>query len=401
MMKKLSRTLLLISRFLFVLLIITGAFVFAMFQGGVVSWTIFYAILPFASYSLLLFFYPLSSFSAKRIVNSTHFTKGDTLKVEVVLTRKWPFPLLYTVIHDEWQNGSDFVEKRQALRLFGWKKSLTWGYKVEQLPRGEHLASAIAIEVTDFFGWIQKKKIVPIVNTVLVYPKVEQVHYSPLKSQYAGDLPVTLFNMLKEPNVVTGVRDYEEGDRMSWVHWKSFARTGMLMTKEFDDRGSEDLHLLFDNRVSDTFEEQVSFGASIVQALQKERLSIQFLPIHQTEPILAVQSNHQYQSALMYLAKVQPVQVDRMIPLPSLKKVLEQDSATILITGNMDQCLLSFMKAHIMQRSVTCFVVLESEQSMTSSIRKEIKDAASKGISIQLIRSCQFTDAFKEVVSSE
>ena len=43
----------------FILLIAT--FVFAMFQGGFVSWFLFYTFLPFALYSFVLFFYPLTS----------------------------------------------------------------------------------------------------------------------------------------------------------------------------------------------------------------------------------------------------------------------------------------------------------------------------------------------------
>ena len=48
----------------FILLIAT--FMFAMFQGGFVSWFLFYTFLPFVLYSFVLFFYPLSSFDVER-----------------------------------------------------------------------------------------------------------------------------------------------------------------------------------------------------------------------------------------------------------------------------------------------------------------------------------------------
>ena len=47
-------------RILFVLAVLASTFVFAMFQGGKLSWTIFYVILPFILYSILLFLYPMS-----------------------------------------------------------------------------------------------------------------------------------------------------------------------------------------------------------------------------------------------------------------------------------------------------------------------------------------------------
>ena len=52
------------GRFIFVLFVLASAFVFAMFQGGKVSWTIFYILLPFILYSIALFFYPLSGLNS-------------------------------------------------------------------------------------------------------------------------------------------------------------------------------------------------------------------------------------------------------------------------------------------------------------------------------------------------
>ena len=52
--------------------------------------------------------------------------------------------------------------------------------------------------------------------------------------------------------MATGVRDYQAGDRVTWIHWKSFARTQNLMTKEFEDRQSEDILVLLDGRESES-----------------------------------------------------------------------------------------------------------------------------------------------------
>ncbi len=39
-----------------------------MFQGGFVSWFIFYSFIPFALYSILLSFYPLSEMKVSRTI---------------------------------------------------------------------------------------------------------------------------------------------------------------------------------------------------------------------------------------------------------------------------------------------------------------------------------------------
>lgn len=252
-----------LGRLLFVLLILVGAFVFAMFQGGLVSWTIFYAILPFTIYSILLFLYPLSNFKVKRIVKVTHLQNGEKLRVKVFIKRKLPFPLLYTIIGDEWmdEGKKKTIGRVNKVLVFGWKQQLEWDYTIDKMPRGEHSARHIQVEVTDFFGWIRKTVMISTKNTVLVYPRTMDVDYMPIESQYDGGLVNSPFNIVKDTTMVTGVRDYQFGDRVSWVHWKSFARTQTLMTKEFDDRSSRDLSLILDNRASSTFEEQIEFAA--------------------------------------------------------------------------------------------------------------------------------------------
>lgn len=53
-------------RFIFVLVLAGLLFSYAMFQGGFVSWFLFFGFLPVFLYSLFLTLYPLSSFKAER-----------------------------------------------------------------------------------------------------------------------------------------------------------------------------------------------------------------------------------------------------------------------------------------------------------------------------------------------
>ena len=67
------------------------------------------------------------------------------------------------------------------------------------------------------------------------------IHYVPIDTQYDLGSMISPYNVVKDTTMATGVRDYQSGDRVSWIHWKSFARTQTLMTKEFEDRRSQDL----------------------------------------------------------------------------------------------------------------------------------------------------------------
>ena len=91
------------------------------------------------------------------------------------------------------------------------------------------------------------------------------IHYVPFDTQYDRGTMASPLNIVKDTTMATGVRDYQSGDRVTWIHWKSFARTQTLMTKEFEDRRSQELFLIMDGRASEVFEEQVELTASILK----------------------------------------------------------------------------------------------------------------------------------------
>jgi len=128
-MKKFKELLLIWGRLVFVLFVVLSAFVYAMFQGGYVSWAIFYAIIPFTLYSIALFLYPLRTIEAERIIRTPSVENGGRLIVSLTVKRKFPFPLLYTVISEKWRDEKLLeTEKGTSNKffIFGFQKEKEW-----------------------------------------------------------------------------------------------------------------------------------------------------------------------------------------------------------------------------------------------------------------------------------
>ena len=393
------------SRFVFVLFVLLCAFVFAMFQGGYVSWTIFYTILPFVLYSIALFFYPLSMLAGERIIRTPSVNNGGKLKVGISVKRSFRFPLLYTVVSEKWREEEYLLsigDKLKKLFLFGFRKKIEWDYEVERMPRGEHVLEGIEVEVSDFFGWIRKTRFIPIKNTILVYPNTTDIHYMSIDTQYDRGTKISPYNIVKDTTMATGVRDYQSGDRVSWIHWKSFARTQVLMTKEFEDRRSQQLTLIFDGRPSETFEEQVELAASILKEASTHQADIGFLSTgaeHKHYPF--IRSEEQFSRVLVHLAKVKPTG-DTATGMPSdYRNGPQQGESTILITGSPDWPFLESVVGNgTSNRSIVCFVVVKKVGPLQDVLAKDIRFAKSKGITVHMLTHSQFSTAFKEVTRS-
>ncbi|MBR8646101.1 DUF58 domain-containing protein [[Brevibacterium] frigoritolerans] len=63
--------------------------------------------------------------------------------------------------------------------------------------------------------------------------------------------------------MVSGVREYQPGDQLSWINWKATARTSEIMTKEFEVQKNRDVFIMLDEKPSDLFEESIEMAASL------------------------------------------------------------------------------------------------------------------------------------------
>ena len=78
-----------------------------------------------------------------------------------------------------------------------------------------------------------------------------------------------------------GLRDYQPGDPMQRIHWKSFARVGQPIVKEFQteffERHALALDTAFDGSDAQAFEEAVSVAASFVYTLDTQECLLDML----------------------------------------------------------------------------------------------------------------------------
>jgi uncharacterized protein (DUF58 family) len=401
-MSKGKRMLSMTGRFVFIVGLFFSVYVFAMFQGGKVSWTIFYMLTPFLLYSIALFAYPMNNIKAERRIQTKTIESGGKLAVTVKLTRTFPFPILYTVATEKWADSAmELKAKKQTkhIFLFGFKKSVEFSYEIDKLPRGEHIVEGVEIEVSDFFGWIQKRAFLEMKDVILVFPTTTSIKYVPINAQYDRGSLVSPFSLVKDTTMATGVRDYQAGDRVTWIHWKSFARTQNLMTKEFEDRQSEDIIVLLDGRESNLFEEQVELAASIIEEATNHQANIAFASAGaETVTFPFIHSTDQLHDVFVHLAKIRPVAPEQ---IQSLSSTLEASAGSVVIvTSHPDWTFLQSMMGFVKNtRSVICFVLVDAEIALPTQLQEQIKFAKAKGITIHALSRKQFSQAFKEVAS--
>ena len=144
------------------------------------------------------------------------------------------------------------------------------GYTLERLRRGRYAFLEARAVVEDAFG-LQRAE-VPLVapSTLLVYPRlVELERLFSEGGTYAHDGRRLL---LRRPSGfdLHSVREYERGESLRKVHWRSTAKRGELMVKELEDAPRDEVAIVLDANcetvVGASFDLQVRAAGSLLRA---------------------------------------------------------------------------------------------------------------------------------------
>ncbi|HSI67148.1 MAG TPA: DUF58 domain-containing protein [Planococcus sp. (in: firmicutes)] len=401
-MKQLKKLLELWGRLMLVLLILIITFSFAMFQGGFVSWFIFYMALPFILYSILLTFYPLQDITLSRSVHTGMIKRGDTFSATVHIHRKTPFPLLYHLLRE--QSHSINLRKRgvQELRKMvvpGFKRNYSWTYEINDMPRGEHVLEGVQVEISDFFGWVKKTALIPAQQTILVYPNTMEIEYRPIDSRYDQGTMAAPFTLVKDTTMATGIRDYRAGDRMSWIHWKSYARTQTMRTKEFEDRQSQDLFLLDDRASAEKYEIQVELVASILQSIVRSKSSVAYLSIGATRDHFPIIQTEEHLQRVMYYLTKSHADLDHPLSDAVNKELSQVKASSVLyVTGHLTVEMVGSIQRSMKQMTACmCLVVMDKGEKPSPEDEAVHRFARSRGFIVKLISPENFENVFREV----
>jgi uncharacterized protein (DUF58 family) len=159
-------------------------------------------------------------------------------------------------------------EQRHGLRRNG--RRLSVRYVLERLPRGRYAFEDVRAEIADPFGLEGVSVPLPAPGALLVYPRL--VPLRRLFSETGAHSHDGRRLLLRRQSgfELHRVREYEQGESLRRVHWRSTARRGQLMVKELEDAPRDEIAVLLDADaaavVGESFDVQVRAAGSILDA---------------------------------------------------------------------------------------------------------------------------------------
>lgn len=187
--------------------------------------------------------FSLRGLQVTRETKSNRAQVGQTLEERVRIRNASRFPKLWVEAIDHSDMPGHQISRVVNL---GSNDANRWKIETWCSRRGRFQIGPMSLRSGDPFGLFPIEEIVPDVKELIVYPAVIDLTGFRLP---VGDLPggnaTQRRTQFLTPNA-SGVRQYLPGDSFNRISWKTTARTGQLMVKEFELDPTSDVWIVVD-----------------------------------------------------------------------------------------------------------------------------------------------------------
>jgi uncharacterized protein (DUF58 family) len=175
--------------------------------------------------------------------------------------------------------------------------------------RGRHTFAQIPLRSKGPFGLFGVKKTLHVPDEVLIYP-----YYHPLNRLHLLETRELAERQTRRVGVgsqVVGTREYRPGDSLRQIHWRSTARVGKLVVKEFAEEDQPSLTVVLDLEITSsvgrgkysTFETAIRLAASL--GYYAVNHDVPFRLVGASPKWMSPSTPLSWWAALNYLAKVE------------------------------------------------------------------------------------------------
>jgi uncharacterized protein (DUF58 family) len=211
-----------------------------------------------------------------------------------------PFPVQLRAVNTGHKTlfGVDLEDQEPERTAFAFTPSLAAGQTLlhrreTSVPtRGCHRWGPLEAVSAYPFGLAERRIRMAEGEDILILPRLGRLHRGRLRRLLlsAGQVYVpTRRKARRHPTAQAefhGLRAFRSGDSPRWIHWRTSARCGELMVREFEDVPTDNLILVVDPAKGEGLEAIISFGATVAWEWCRQKGDHFVLAVAGTAPIV-------------------------------------------------------------------------------------------------------------------
>lgn len=222
-------------------------------------------------------------------------------------------------------------------------------YRVPTSRRGRFHVGPLAVSASDPFGLARRTWTLATPGDVLVCPRV---HHILAPRQAGGRLVASVETVHARAQAADGedfltLREYEVGDDLRRVHWRSTARVGDLMIRQDEAQWRARAVVLLDSRpgahTGRSFETAIEAAASVVDRLTRMRRHVEVIAGNGQS--LGAPTARAGPAVMDQLATIQPGGDDRLAGLLTSLRAHRRAALVVAIVGSLGDVELDALGA--------------------------------------------------------
>ena len=187
----------------------------------------------------------------------------------------------YSIEVEDLLNGSPIDKKCYFLKIPAGRTQRT-SYRHTFHRRGRYTFTGFRLATRFPFALFRKSRDVAESGEAIVFPEVKPVTVPAPIARQQGE---TLAAQLGRRGEFFGLREYRDGDDRHDIHWRSTARTGRLLVREYEQESHRRATILCDNSLPEhasndakrALEEAIILAASLAQAYLRKAYSVRLI----------------------------------------------------------------------------------------------------------------------------
>ena len=267
-------------------------------------------------------------------------------------------------------------------------------YVLEQVPRGRYVVEQARATIDDPFGLARAEVDLAASGALLVYPRL--VALDRLFSESGAHAQDGRRLLLRRPSGfdLHSVREYERGESLRKVHWRTTAKRGQLMVKELEDAPRDEIAVLLDADAAavsgGSFDVQVRAAGSILRAHAARGRRAMLAVNSASRPSVRVSSlDGEWLVALDLLAEAQPDGTRPVVELLARESgPASRALETVVVTARLSGALAS----KLMQRALAgqgvsiVWIDAPSFAGRPTRIEPELLRLHAAGVAVAVVR---------------
>jgi len=207
-------------------------------------------VLGIALLSYLLSTLSLHHVAVSREVPSP-LTAGEAAPFTLTVENKGRLPKVFLRISAGIPPGIDAVPKHHLLAVLWPGQRASLEGVITAPTRGAYPLAPVEVVATDPLGLFHRRRALPGTGEILVYPRICRIEYHEYLGESAYGSTSPRHSVLPGHGLdFHSLRDYQPGDDLRRVDWKTSARMGRMVVIEFEPVTVGDVLVVLDSRAS-------------------------------------------------------------------------------------------------------------------------------------------------------